>query len=87
MQFDRKELEKLLALDDESFKSLARSIAAAAGASPQKTEEFLQDPHALKRRLSRISTQDAQQLVNAAGKEKSQEILDLLRQRGVDVGQ
>ncbi len=87
MQFDRKELEKLLAMDDESFVTLAKSIADAAGADPAKTQAMLGDPEMLKRRISRINSREAQQLIDAAGKEKSEMILSMLKQRGVDLGQ
>ena len=87
MQFDPKQLEKLMSLDDESFKMLTRTIAEAAGASKAKTEMMLSNPEILKRRIATMSPQDAQQLIDAAGPEKSQEIMNMLRQRGVDFGQ
>ncbi|MBQ8895472.1 MAG: hypothetical protein IKM32_04900 [Clostridia bacterium] len=87
MDFDRRQLEKLLSMDDESFAALARSIASAAGASKMKTEMMLSNPDALKRRIASVSAEDAQKLIDSAGKEKSEEILRLLRERGVDLGQ
>lgn len=86
MQFDRRSLDKLLSLDDESFSELARTIAEAAGASKAKTEMMLSNPDMLKRKLARITPEEAQQLVDAAGKEKSEEIMKMLRERGVDLG-
>lgn len=87
MQFDRKQLDRILSMDDESFKALARSIAEAAGANKAKTEAMLSSPELLKRRLSAISEAEALQLINAAGKEKSEDIMRMLRERGVDIGQ
>lgn len=87
MEFDRKTLDKLLSLDDESFKSLARTIAEAAGASKAQTEMLVSNPELLKRRLSHISPDEAKQLIDAAGREKSEEIMQMLRKRGVDLGQ
>ncbi|MBE6683056.1 MAG: hypothetical protein E7595_02755 [Ruminococcaceae bacterium] len=86
MNFDRRELEKLVSMDDESFVELARIIASAAGANKMKTEMLLSNPELLKRRLSKLTPEEADMLINSAGAEKSQEILSLLRERGVDIG-
>lgn len=86
MDLDRGQLDKLLSMDDESFTELARSIALAAGANKLKTEVMLANPEMLKKRIASITSEEAQQLVDAAGKEKSDEILKLLKERGVDIG-
>lgn len=86
MNFDRKSLDKLLSLDDESFKALARTIAEAAGASKAQTEMMLANPEILKSRLSRITPDEANRLLDAAGKEKSAQIMDMLKNKGVDLG-
>ena len=86
MEIDRKQLEKILSMDNESFVSLARSIANAAGANKLKTEVMLSNPDMLKRRLATITGEEAQQLISAAGKEKSEEIIRMLKERGVDLG-
>lgn len=86
MEFDRSQLDRLLSLDDESFKALARTIAESAGASKAKTEAMLSNPDLLKRRLASMSTAEAQQLIDSAGREKSEEILRMLKNRGVDIG-
>ena len=87
MEFDRRDLDKLLSLDDESFKTLARTIAEAAGASQAKTEAMLGNTDLLKKRISHMSEEEAKQLINSAGREKSEEILNMIRQRGVSFGQ
>ena len=87
MQFYPRQLEKLMSLDDESFKMLTRTIAEAAGASKAKTEMMLSNPEMLKKRIASMSPEDARQLIDAAGPEKSEEILKMLQQRGVDLGQ
>ncbi|MBR5858549.1 MAG: hypothetical protein IKZ05_01365 [Clostridia bacterium] len=86
MELDRRQLETLLSMDDESFSKLARAIAEAAGANKLKTEMLVSNPELLKKRLSGMSKADAQALIDSAGKEKSEEILRLLRERGVDIG-
>lgn len=87
MQFDRKQLDKLLSLDDESFKALTKTIAEAAGANKLKTEMMLNNPEILKSRLASLSHEEAQELLDFAGKEKSGEIMEILRQRGINFGQ
>lgn len=86
MEFDRRQLDKLLSLDDESFKALAKTIAEAAGASKAKTDILVNNPELLKRKLSSISEYEARELINSAGREKSEEIMQMLKQRGVDFG-
>lgn len=87
MQLDRDSLEKIMSMDDESFKSLAKIIAEAAGASKSKTEMLINNPDLLKRKLARITPEEAQALINSAGKEKSQEIMEMLRRQGMNFGQ
>lgn len=86
MQLERSSLDKILSMDDESFADLARTIAEAAGASKIKTEAMLSNPQLLKQRLSQITPQEAQQLVDSVGKEKSEEIMNMLRAQGMDFG-
>lgn len=86
MNFDRRQLDKILSMDDESFVTLARSIAEAAGANKMKTEVMLANPDVLKRRIASLTPEEARQLVDSAGKEKSEEIMQMLRERGVDIG-
>lgn len=87
MEFNRKDLEKVLSLDDESFKDLTRIIAEAAGASKAKTEMMLSNPDLLKKRISGMNESEALSLIQSAGKDKSEAIMQMLRQRGVDLGQ
>lgn len=86
MEIDRRQIEKILSMDNESFGELARSIAQAAGASKLKTELMLQNPEMLKKRIASITAEEAKQLVDAAGKDKSEEIMRMLKERGVDIG-
>ena len=86
MELDRRQLDRILSMDDESFVLLARTIAEAAGANKMKTEMLLSNPELLKRRISGLTAEEARALIDSAGKEKSEEILRLLRERGVDIG-
>ena len=86
MNFDRNSLDKILSMDDESFKTLTRAIAEAAGANKSKTEAMLNNSDMIKKRLARMTPDEAKQLVDSAGKEKSEEIMNMLRSQGIDVG-
>ena len=86
MQFDRDSLEKILSMDDESFAILAKTIAQAAGANKAKTEAMLNNPRLLKSRLAKITPDEARALIESAGKEKSEEIMNMLRSQGIDFG-
>jgi hypothetical protein len=86
MELDRRQLDRILSMDDESFALLARTIAEAAGANKMKTEMLLSNPELLKRRISGLTAEEAHALIDSAGREKSEEILRLLRERGVDIG-
>ena len=82
MEFDNNTLKNLLALDDESFKNIIRQISAAAGANPAKTESFMSDISGIKKSLASLSPKDAEKLLNTAGKEKSEEILRIIKGGG-----
>lgn len=86
MKIDRRSIDRLASLDDESFKSLAMSIASAAGADTRKAQALLSDTALIKRRLASMTPEDAEKLISGAGEEKSEEILRVLRERGVDIG-
>lgn len=87
MNYDPKQVEKLLSMDDESFVALARTIAEAAGANKMKTEVLLANPDVLKRRIARMTPEEAKALIDSAGEQKSEEIMSMLKKRGVDLGQ
>lgn len=86
MELDRRSLEKLLSQDNNSFAELAKTIAEAAGADKAKAEALANNPELLKRRLSRVTPEEAQQLIDSAGREKSEQITKMLRERGIDIG-
>lgn len=86
MNIDKSSIDRVLALDDASFARLAEEIAKAAGADRRKTELMLGNLDRVRGMLSQLTPQEAQQLINSAGAEKSAEIARVLRERGVDVG-
>ncbi|MBO4277245.1 MAG: hypothetical protein J5925_02460 [Clostridia bacterium] len=86
MNVDRGSIDRILALDDETLRNLAQSIALASGAQGRKTQKLVNDVRSLRETLARLTPRDAQRLIDAAGVEKSGEIARLLRERGVDIG-
>lgn len=82
MEIDNNTLRNLLALDDESLKSIIKQISVAAGADPNKTEAFMSDISGLKNTLAKMSPREAEKLLNAAGKERSEEILRIIKGGG-----
>lgn len=83
MELDRKTLDRILSLDDRSLSELTEKIADAAGADAKKTEELLKNLDFVRNTLSEISVRDAEKLLNAAGKEKSEQILTILKNKGL----
>ena len=86
MNIDRGSIDRLLALDDASLRQLAESIARASGADGRRARRLVNDVDFLREKLRSLTPRDAQRLVEAAGAEKSAEIAELLRERGVDIG-
>lgn len=86
MNFDPAQMEKLLSMDNENFVALARTIAEAAGANKMKTEVLLANPDVLKRKIAKMTPEEAKALIDSAGDEKSTEIMQMLKKRGVDLG-
>lgn len=86
MTVDRNSIDRVLSLDDKSFYELASGIADAAGADASKKKLILGNIDVLRARLAQMTPRDAEQLIAAAGEEKSEEIAKLLRERGVDIG-
>jgi hypothetical protein len=82
MEIDNNTLKNLLQLDDESFRNIIRQISAAAGADPRKTEAFMVDVSGIKKTLANMTPKDAEKLLNTAGKEKSEEILRIIKGGG-----
>lgn len=81
MQLDNETMKRLLELDDESFRNIIRQISVAAGADPAKTEAFAVDVSGIKRSLARMSPEQAEKILNSAGKDKSEEILRIINGR------
>ena len=62
------------------------SISSASGAGTRKAQALLSDTALIKRRLASRTPEDAGRVISGAGEEKAEEILRVLRERGVDIG-
>lgn len=78
MQFDPALLQRL---NDRQLADLVSQIASAAGADRTKTEALLGNLDALRSSLSGLTPEQAKQLLDRAGEEKSSEIYALLRKQ------
>ena len=78
MQFDPAVLQRL---NDRQLAELVSQIASAAGADQRKTEALLGNLDALRSGLGELTPEQAKQLLDRAGKEKSSEIYEILRKQ------
>ena len=78
MQFDPAVLQRL---NDRQLADLVSQIASAAGAERSKTEALLGNLDALRNGLKGLTPEQAKQLLDRAGEEKSSEIYELLRKQ------
>ncbi len=79
MEFDPAALQRL---NDRQLADLVSQIASAAGADRRKTAELLGNLDALRNSLQDLTPEQAKQLLDRAGEDKSREIYDLLRKKG-----
>ena len=78
MQFDPALLQRL---NDRQLADLVSRIASAAGADRSKTEALLGNLDALRSGLKGLTPEQAKQLLDRAGEEKSSEIYEILRKQ------
>ena len=86
MNVDRRSIEKVLSLDDASFRELAKSIANAVGADDGRAAILTANLDLLRTRIAGMSPRDFEQLIEAAGEDRAEQIARALRERGVDIG-
>ncbi len=75
-------IRELSALSDEKLKSLTEEIAAALGADGKKLKGL--SPARLRGVLTTISDEEAERLIERAGKEKAEEIYRAIRRSRAD---
>ena len=79
MNFDPAAIARL---NDGELGDLVTQIASAVGADPRKTSALLGNMDGLRESLKDLSPQQAKQLLDRAGEEKSREIYELIRKKG-----
>ena len=79
MNFDPQAIARL---NDGELGDLVTQIASAVGADPRKTSALLGNMDGLRESLKDLTPQQAKQLLDRAGEEKSREIYELIRRKG-----
>ena len=79
MPLSENEIRNILALDDARLKSVIMQICDAVGEDRRKAEKFASDPAGLRAAVSGMSTDEINRLLDKAGREKSEQVLDALR--------
>ncbi|MEG1742632.1 MAG: hypothetical protein RR246_00500 [Clostridia bacterium] len=79
MPLSEQEIKNLLSLDDTRLREIIFQISAAVGASAKKTQAFTNDLNSLKSKIAAMSPDEINMLLNKVGKEKSEIILNNLK--------
>jgi len=81
MPLTENEIKNLLSLDDARLKDVIMQICDAVGADRSKAARFTADPSGVRAMLSGMSADEVNRLLDKAGREKSEQVLDSLRGR------
>ncbi len=81
MPLTENEIKNLLSLDDARLKDVIMQICDAIGADRNKAAKFAADPSGVRAKLSGMSADEVNRLLDKAGREKSEQVLDSLRGR------
>ncbi len=82
MPFENDDLKKVMSLSDEEMRSLVMQITKAAGGSEMKARMLASDIPRLKKKISSMSPDEAEALLDKAGNGKSDEIYRIIRRNG-----
>ncbi|MHB1151873.1 MAG: hypothetical protein ACYCWE_05400 [Eubacteriales bacterium] len=80
IKIDRDFLEKVKKLDDETLRSMVKSIAEAAGVSKRQAEQATANIDRVKKRVFNMSEAEIKKAIEAAGEEKTAEIIEMIKQ-------
>lgn len=81
MDIDYSTLQRLMNLDDDSFRSLVYQISETVGADKRKTEIFASDVDRVKRMVSQVTPEEADKLIGKIGKDKAEQILEIIKEK------
>lgn len=79
MNIDKDTLQKLLSLDDNTFKSKVTQAAAASGIKNDKLEKMLGDVSNLKKILGNLTETDLKKMAVVVGTDKVENVLENLK--------
>ena len=79
MDLDRKLLEKISLLDDDTLRGAIGGVAAGMGLDPTLTAHYLSDMKKLRKTVSSLSDEDLLRLQDALGEEKTRDLTSLIR--------
>ncbi|MBR2616179.1 MAG: hypothetical protein IKC69_05830 [Clostridia bacterium] len=79
MDLDRKLLEKVSLLDDDTLRSAIGSIAAEMGLDPRMTAPYLADLQGIRQRISGLDAEDLERVRDALGEENTRALAQRIK--------
>ena len=77
----KKDVNRILQMSDEKLKSTIEEIAKAIGADNRKAKALTSDISSLKSQLSHMDDNDLNKIIEKAGKENAEKILNELNKK------
>ena len=77
----KKDVNRILQMSDEKLKSTIEEIAKAIGADDRKAKALTSDISSLKSQLSHMDDNDLNKIIEKAGKENAEKILNELNKK------
>ena len=81
MEPSKKDINRILQLSDEELKKTIEEIAKAIGADGKKAEALTSDIPSLKSNLSKMNDADLKRIIESAGKDKAQKIMNEINKK------
>lgn len=82
MELDRQMLQQVMNMDDETLRAGIARVAQAAGASEAQVRRMTSDIRGVRRRLSRVSDRDLQQMAETLDPALLEEIRRAVKNNG-----
>lgn len=81
MPLSENEIKNLLSLDNSRLKEIINEISDTVGGSRRKTDAITANLDELKKKLASMDPEEINRLINKAGKDRSEQILNNLKNR------
>ena len=81
MEPSKKDVNKILSMSDEKLRSTIEEIAKAIGADDKKAKSLTSDIPSLKSKLSHLNDSELNKIIESAGKENAEKILNELKKK------